>query len=62
VIYFLPNSLEGNYRFIFDGRAAQGLFDRAIAAGVIDKFIPVSVDMTTPLGLIATRVESPVHS
>jgi hypothetical protein len=50
VIYFLPNSLEGNCRFIFDGRAAQGLFDRAIAAGVIDRFILVSVDMTTPLG------------
>ena len=50
VIYFLPNSFEGSYRFLFDERDAQGLFDRAIAAGVIDKFILVSVDITTPLG------------
>ena len=35
VIYFFPNNFEGSYRFIFDGHDAQGLFDRAIAAGVI---------------------------
>jgi hypothetical protein len=29
---------------------AQGLFDRAIARGVIGKFILVAVDMNTPLG------------
>jgi hypothetical protein len=50
VIYFLPNPFEDNYRFVFDQRDAQGLFDRAIAAGVIEKFILVSIDMNTPLG------------
>jgi hypothetical protein len=50
VIYFLPNPFEGSHRFIFDQRDAQDLFDRAIAAGVIEKFILVSVDMNTPLG------------
>src|SRR6266853_472117 len=39
VIYFLPNPFEGSYRFDFDHRDAQGLFDRAIAEGVIKKFI-----------------------
>ena len=34
VIYFLPNPFEDSYRFDFDHRAAQGLFDRAIADGV----------------------------
>jgi enterochelin esterase-like enzyme len=49
VIYFLPNPFE-NYRAEFDQRGAQALFDGAIASGVIDKFIFVSMDMTTPLG------------
>ena len=49
VIYFLP-SPSGSYRSLFDQNGAQGLFDRAIAAGVIGKFILVSVDMTTPIG------------
>ena len=59
VIYFLPNNFEGNYRFIFDGKGAQSLFDRAIAAGVIKEFILVSIDMTTPLGN-SWSVNSPV--
>lgn len=50
VIYFLPSPFDGTYRNIFDGRAAQALFDRAIASGEIPKFILVSVDMTTPVG------------
>ena len=50
VIYFLPNPFEDNYRFDFDHNDAQTLFDRAIASGVIKKFILVTVDMTTPLG------------
>jgi hypothetical protein len=50
VIYFLPNPFEDNYRFDFDHRDAQGLFDRAIAQGVIKEFILVAVDMNTPLG------------
>src|SRR5208282_6466761 len=40
-------------------RDAQGLFDLAIAAGVIEKFILVCVDMTTPLGN-SWSVNSPV--
>jgi hypothetical protein len=35
VIYFLPNPFEDSYRFDFDHRDGQGLFDRAIADGVI---------------------------
>jgi hypothetical protein len=58
VIYFLPSPFE-SYRADFEQRGAQGLFDRAIAAGVIDKFILVSVDMTTPLGS-SWYVNSPV--
>jgi hypothetical protein len=50
VIYFLPNPFEDSYRFDFDHRDAHGLFDQAIAAGVIEKFILVAVDMNTPLG------------
>src|ERR1700728_2918345 len=50
VIYFLPNPFEESYRYDFDNRDAQGLFDRAIAAGVIRKFILVAVDMNAPLG------------
>jgi len=50
VIYFLPNPFEDNYRFDFDHRDARGLFDRAIAEGVIKEFILIAVDMNTPLG------------
>lgn len=50
VIYFLPNPFEDNHRFVFTNRDAQGLFDRAIANGVIGKFILVAVDMNTQLG------------
>ena len=50
VIYFLPNPFEENFRFDFDHRDAQGLFDRAISEGVIEDFILVAVDMNTPLG------------
>lgn len=50
VIYFLPNPFEESYRYDFDRNNAQSLFDRAIAAGVIGKFILVAVDMNTPLG------------
>lgn len=50
MIYFLPNPFEDSYRFDFDQRDAQGLFDRAIATGVIEKCILVAVDMNTPLG------------
>ena len=50
VIYFLPNPFEDSYRYDFDHRDAQGLFDRAIADGVIQKFILVVIDMNTPLG------------
>jgi hypothetical protein len=50
VIYFLPNPFEESYRFDFDRRNAQGLFDRAIADGVIKRFILVVVDMNTQLG------------
>jgi hypothetical protein len=50
VIYFLPNPFEPDYRFDFDHNDAQNLFDRAIAAGVINKFILVTADMKTPLG------------
>jgi Putative esterase len=49
VIYFLPNPF-GSYRFAFDQKDAQGLFSRAIASGVIGKFILVCVDMNAPLG------------
>lgn len=50
VLYFLPNPFESSYRFDFDHRDARSLFDRAISAGVIEKFILVAVDMNTPLG------------
>src|ERR1700733_4414302 len=59
VIYFLPNPFEDNYRFDFDHSDAQGLFDRAIAEGVIKEFILVAVDMNTPLGS-SWYVNSPV--
>jgi hypothetical protein len=49
VIYFFPDAF-GGYRDLFDNRASQGVFDRTIAAGVIDKFILVAVDMNTSLG------------
>lgn len=50
VIYFFPNPFEDGYRFDFEHRDAQGLFDRAIEEGIIGKFILVAVDMSTPLG------------
>ena len=50
VIYFLPNPFEAGYRYDFDHRQAQKLFDQAIAAGVIGRFILVVPDMNTPLG------------
>jgi esterase/lipase superfamily enzyme len=50
VIYFLPNPFEESYRYDFDHRDAQSLFDCAIADGVIRKFILVAVDMNTPFG------------
>jgi len=50
VIYFLPNPFQDSFRFDFDQRDVRGLFDRAIAASVIEKFILVAVDMNTPLG------------
>lgn len=58
VIYFLPTPFD-SYRAPFDKRNAQSLFDHAIAAGVIDQFILVCVDMTTPLGS-SWYVNSPV--
>jgi hypothetical protein len=58
VIYFLPSPF-GSYRACFDQRNAQVLFDRAISAGVIGKFILVSVDMNTPLGC-SWYVNSPI--
>lgn len=59
VIYFLPNPFEASYRYDFDHRDAQGLFDRAIEGGVIKPFILVTVDMNTPLGS-SWYVNSPV--
>jgi Putative esterase len=58
VIYFFPNPLA-SYRRLFDENGAQALFDRAVAAHVIDGFIFVAVDMTTPLGS-SWYVNSPV--
>lgn len=60
VIYFLPNPFEESYRFDFDHRDAQGLFDRAITDGVIKKFILVAVDMNTALGT-SWYANSPVY-
>lgn len=59
VIYLFPNPFEESYRFAFDHKDAQALFDRAIAAGVIEKFILVAVDMNTQLGS-SWYVNSPV--
>jgi hypothetical protein len=59
VIYFLPNPFEQSYRYDFDHRDAQGLFDRAVADGVIRKFILVAVDMNSALGT-SWYVNSPV--
>jgi hypothetical protein len=50
VIYLLSNPFQAGYRYDFDHRGAQKLFDQAIASGVIGKFILVTVDMNTPLG------------
>jgi hypothetical protein len=49
VIYFFPDAFA-SYSNLFDHNDAQSLFDRAIAAGMIDKFILVAVDMNTSLG------------
>jgi hypothetical protein len=58
VIYFLPTPFD-SYRAPFEKHGAQGLLDRAIQPGVIDKFILVCVDMTTPVGS-SWYVNSPV--
>ncbi len=50
VVYFLPSPFDSSFRAIFDEKGAQGVLDRAIAAGTIGRFIFVTVDMTTPLG------------
>jgi len=50
VIYFLPNPFQTGYRYDFDHHGARQLFDQAIAAGIIGKFILVTADMDTPLG------------
>jgi pimeloyl-ACP methyl ester carboxylesterase len=50
VIYFFPNPFEDSYRYDFDHRGAQSLFDHAISNSVIGKFILVAVDMNTTLG------------
>ena len=49
MIYFFPDAFA-SYSNLFDHKDAQSLFDRAIAAGMIGKFILVAVDMDTPLG------------
>ncbi len=58
VVYFLPNPFQ-SYRAAFDTSGAQGLFDHAIAAGFVSRFLFVSVDMNTPLGC-SWYVNSPV--
>ncbi len=58
VIYFLPTPFD-NCRAPFDKNGAQALFDRATETRVIDKFIFVCVDMSTPLGS-SWYVNSPV--
>jgi hypothetical protein len=58
VIYFMPTPFD-SYRAPFEKNGAQGLFDRAVQVGVIDKFILVCVDMTTPVGS-SWYVNSPV--
>jgi enterochelin esterase-like enzyme len=55
VIYFFPD-VFGDYRYAFDRQDAQGLFDRAIARGVIGKFILVAVDMNKRWGLRGIRI------
>jgi len=49
VVYFFPSSFA-DYRDPFDRKGAQGIFDQAIEAGVIGKFILVAVDMNTSIG------------
>lgn len=58
VIYYLPSPF-GSYRAVFDHEHAAQLFDRAIAAGEIGKFIVVVPDMVTPMGC-SWYVNSPV--
>ncbi len=50
VVYFFASPFDSSFRAIFDQMGARGVLDRAIAAGTIDRFIFVTVDMTTPLG------------
>ena len=49
VIYFFPDTFA-DFREPFEHKGAQALFDRAIADGMIGKFILVAVDMNTSLG------------
>src|SRR3984885_12638394 len=49
VIYFFPDAFA-SYRNLFDHKDAQSLFDRAIAAGLVAKFILVAGVMNSPLG------------
>ncbi|MBW8869965.1 MAG: hypothetical protein JF563_04200 [Acidobacteriales bacterium] len=50
VLYFLPNPFQSGFRYDFEHWGAQQLFDQAIAAGIVGKFILVVADMDTPLG------------
>jgi enterochelin esterase-like enzyme len=50
VVYFFPSPFDSSFRAIFDKQNAQGIIDHAITAGIIGKFIFVTVDMTTPVG------------
>ena len=59
VIYFFPSPSDGSYDSHFKKSDAQDIFDRAITSGVIQKFILVAVDMTTPVGT-SWFVNSPV--
>ena len=59
VIYLLSNPFQPGYRYDFEHRDAQALFDETIAAGIIGKFILVAPDMNTPLGS-SWYVNSPV--
>lgn len=58
VIYFLPNLFDTD-RNLFADYAAQSVLDAAVDGGVIDPFILVSADFSTPLGS-SLYVNSPV--
>jgi hypothetical protein len=58
VIYYLPNPLEP-FNSDFEQKDFKGIMDRAIARGAINKFVLVSVDMSTSLGC-SWYVNSPV--